>query len=131
MSLIPILHSIIFYLALVFMPAGTQQFTITGGSEPRITFSRQADGTWSSKEENGGNGVWTAKGLQITETRQDAKNDTDLSTFVKVDTDASQKKQVTLKGIPVTVLSTGTTVTLSQGEGGMLKQPVVITYTTN
>ncbi len=128
MSTIPILQ-IIIYLAMQFVPASAHQFTITCGADPAILFTRNADGTWQGTGEGGRDGgVWSAHGFVVTAVRQGQKIDTDLTKDIEVKTGEDQKKQITIHGIPVTIVSTATTVTFSQGDGGILKQPIVITW---
>lgn len=130
-SAVPLLQ-ILFCLALQFMPAGTKQFTIGYGAEPKYSFTLQDDGTWKGKTENGDNsrdiGVWSANGMVLTAANQGRKFDMDLNKFVTIVPGADQKKLVSIQGVPLKTDSGAGTVTFTQDDGGMLKQPAVITY---
>ena len=130
-SAVPLLQ-ILFCIALQFMPAGTKQFTIGYGAEPKHSFTLQEDGTWKGKTENGDNsmdlGTWSANGMVLTTANQGRTLNMDLNNFVTIAPGADQKKLVTIQGVPLKTGSGAGTVTFTQGDGGMLKQPAVVTY---
>jgi hypothetical protein len=130
-SAVPLLQ-ILFCLVLHFMPAGTAQFTVAIGAEPKIVFTQQAGGTWKGKTDNGDNsrdlGTWSANGLVLTCANQGRSFNMDLSKFLNIYPENAGKSNVTINGVPVTVVTTGTSVTFTQGDGGWLKQPAVITW---
>ena|SRR6202453_4047419 len=132
MAMLPF-SQIFFYLAMQFMPVGTQQFTIAAGTEPKITFTRQADDTWTGTSGNNPHSIiFSAKDSVVTVAAGEGqKRDIDVSTFVNVATDADKKKTVTLGGKPITVTVNpdATTVTfLVKENGGTAEKPVVITF---
>jgi hypothetical protein len=141
MTSIPLLQ-IIFYLATVFVPAGTTQFTVFVGNEAQMTWVRQADGAWRAMEPNSDAtpqlvkrlqvSLWSVNGLQVSETvqanMQTNITKTDLSQFIKIDTGADQKKQVSVNGRPVTISTNASTITFSQDKDGLFAKPVVVKY---
>ena len=128
MQMIPLTH-IIFYLALLFLPNGTAKFTIVSGCDPKITWVHQANGAWQATTKDGQDaGVWSVDGFVVSVTKQGVTSKTDVSQFVKVITTPENKKQVTINGNSVTVSSTATAITFSQGTNGISAEPLVIAH---
>jgi hypothetical protein len=125
MSSIPLLQ-IIFYLATLFQPAGTTQFTATY-PEHKMTWTLQADGWHGTADAGRDIGVWSVSGLSVSVTEHATAAKTDLSKLVKSETGDDHNKQVLVCERPVTIFSTKSTVTFSQ-EKGIFAKPVVITY---
>lgn len=119
-ALIP-LPKIIFFLALLFLPSGTTKFSATIDSS-KITWTRTADG-WHAVSEGRDAGVWSVKGSKVNASGEE----TDVSSFVSVEGEEGAR-HASVKGKPVEVASTGSTLTLAQADGGALSEPVVITY---
>ncbi len=127
-SAVPLLQ-ILFCLVMQFMPAGTKQFTVAIGNNPKITFTQLDDGTWTGKNEKGVSyGTWTANGMVLTTINQNRKFDMDLNKFVNFAPGPDGKKIVTINGVVLKADSGDGTITFLQGDGGMLKQPVVVTF---
>jgi hypothetical protein len=125
MQMIPLTH-IIFYLALLFLPNGTTQFTMASGYGQKITWVHQTDGAWQATTEDGKDaGLWSPDGFLISVTAQGTTSKTDISEFVKIATTPENKKQVTIRGKAVAVSVTTNTITFSQAEGSI---PLVIVY---
>ena len=130
MQMIPLLQ-IIFYLATLFLPAGTARFTLASGYDQKITWVRQADGAWRGTQEDGKDaGLWSVSGLVVSVTTQGKTEKTDVTQFVKVAKTASQEKQVAVLDHPVTTTATASTLTFSQDKDGLLAKPVVLTIGT-
>ena len=128
MQMIPLTH-IIFYLALLFLPNGTGKFTITSGYDQKITWVRQADAAWQATTEDGQDaGLWSVDGSVVSVKSHGATSKTDVSPFVKIVASPDNKKQATLLGKAVTVSSTATAITFSQGTNGIFAKPLVIAH---
>jgi hypothetical protein len=123
----PVLH-IIFYLAVLFMPAGTTNFTISSGFEAGTIWMHQADGWHATTGAGKDAGVWTGSGLSVFVKKSTATSETDMSKFLKVDTGEDQTQQVSVGERPVKIDSTKSTTTFSQETGGIFAKPVVIIY---
>jgi len=123
----PILH-IIFYLAVLFMPAGTTKFTISSGFESGMTWVHQTDGWHAATQAGRDSGIWTGSGLSVFVKKSSGTSETDMSRFLAVDTGADQVRQVSVGGRPVGISSTKSTITFSQETGGIFAKPVIITY---
>ena len=128
MTSIPLLH-IIFYLATLFLPAGTTKFTATY-SEHKVTWIHQADGWHGTADAGQDIGVWSVSGLSVSVTEHATATKTDLSKFIKSDTSDDHKKLVSVGERPVTVASTASTITFSQDKDGIFAKPVVISFST-
>ncbi|MGB8353025.1 MAG: hypothetical protein WCD79_03985 [Chthoniobacteraceae bacterium] len=126
----PVLH-IIFYLAVLFMPAGTTKFTISSGFEAGTTWIHQADGWHATTRAGKDAGIWTGSGLSVFVKKSTATSETDMSKFLKVDTGEDQSLQVSVGERPVNTEAAKSRITFSQEPGGLFAKPVVITYSPN
>lgn len=128
----PLPH-VIFFLATLFLPPGTKSFTTTldVGRPMTATFTREAGGWHAMSEDGRDGGIWSVKDMTVLEMRDKREAKTDLSEFVKINTNADGKKEASVKGHPVTADLTTSELTLSQSEGGPLSKPVVITYSSD
>ena len=116
-ALLP-LPQIIFYLALLFLPQGVLEFSTTiDGSQ--ITWTR-ANAGWQAE-----GGTWSVKGTAVSSSCET----TDVGKLVSVQESNAGGKSASVKGKPVAVSLGEGTITLSQATGGVLANPVVITYT--
>ena len=123
----PVLH-IIFYLAVLFMPAGTTKFTISSGFGAGTTWTHQVDGWHATTEAGKDAGIWTGNGLSVFVKKSATTSETDMSRFLKVDTGEDQTQQVSVGDRPVKIDATKSRITFSQETGGVFAKPVVISY---
>ena len=122
---------IIFYLATLFLPPRTTKFTASFDSfdsEQKVSWIRQGDGWHATTETGLDSGTWSVSDLLVSVTVQTKTSKIDVSKFLKIETSADQKKQVSVGGHPVTVSSTESTITFTQAKGGTFAKRVVITY---
>ncbi len=130
-AIFPLPH-IIFFLATLFLPPGTKSFTTTldVGRPIKATFTREADGWRATSEDGRDGGLWSMENLTVLETQENNTRKTELAEFVKIKKTGDGEKEVQVKGRPVSVVMTHSTLTFSQSEGGPLSQPVVLAYAT-
>ncbi|HWB60659.1 MAG TPA: hypothetical protein VG733_14285 [Chthoniobacteraceae bacterium] len=128
MAILPILQ-IIFYLAVMFAPAGTKSLALTEGWNQKITWTLQDDGTWKAANASGGDmGAWSAKDGKVSVTRDGNTVTTDVSPFVKVETAADQTKTATVEGKPLTVaIAENGDIHFSQPKDGLFTRTMTIT----
>lgn len=135
MQAIPLLP-IIFYLATLFMPVpNATKFTISSGYDRKITWVRQADGTWHATTDAGKDaGVWSINGLSVSVVEHGITNQTDLSRFLNVEDVPGKKKHVSLGGsavISLVITSAPDSITFVQeGTNNILSKGVEINYWT-
>jgi hypothetical protein len=128
MQMIPLTH-IIFYLAMLFLPNGTAKFTVTSGSDQKITWVHQAKGAWQATTADGKDaGLWSADGFVVTVTEHGNTSKTDVSQFVRTVTTPENKKMVAVLGKAITVSNSASTITFSKTEDGASHKPLVISY---
>lgn len=128
---IPVLH-IIFYLASLFMPAGTTGFAASY-AEHTVEWTLQDDGWHGSVNREHDIGVWSVDGLVVSVIQQGDATETDLSPFIQQhetseDAPQADTARILVDERPVSLSWHDSTLTVSQDEDGAFSQPVVINY---
>jgi hypothetical protein len=129
------LIGIVFFLATVFVPVGTEQFTIQLDAKSSVTWSKQVDGSWRAVEppHNDG-GVWKIEGTKVTLTGEGHSIPLNVAGLVKIPekVDWTSIGEVMLvqesMGSPIIVQRDINTVTLSQKDGKLVKDRVIISW---
>jgi hypothetical protein len=121
---IPLLH-IIFYLTTLFLPNEMAKFTVSSGSDQKLTWVHQAGGKWRANDERGKDaGVWWSDGFTVSVTMNGKTTKTYVADFIKVGTISGQERH------KFTITTTSSTITFSQDKDGIFADPVVVTYST-
>lgn len=123
---LPVLH-ILFYLATLFLPAGTTSFSVSY-AQHAAHWTLQDDGWRGTVDTEQDIGLWTVDRLVVSVTDQGMTTPTDLSSFVQRNADKAGGARILIDQKPLGVSSTSSTLTVSQAEDGVFATPAVITY---